>query len=89
MREFQAFGVVHGHDRNGALLRGTATSAYGNAMFAQLAGNFFTALVGAGQNTNGDLFLPLRLFLDVCGKHGSFFGLGSRVQHNRRRPLAH
>jgi hypothetical protein len=43
---------MHGHDRHGALLRGTAASADSDIVLAQLAGNFFTTLIGAGEHTD-------------------------------------
>ena len=52
MRELQALGVVHSLDRHRALHGGTASSAHSDIMLAQLAGNFFTTLIGAGEHTD-------------------------------------
>ena len=89
MREFQALGVVHRHDRHRALRGGTAAGADSDIVLAQLAGNFFTTLIGAGEHTDGDVLLALGPLLDMRGKHCSFLRLGDRVQHNRCRSLTH
>lgn len=50
--KLQALGVVHRHDRHRALRGGTAASADSDIVLAQLAGNFFTTLIGAGEHTD-------------------------------------
>ena len=50
--KLQALGVVHRHDRHRALRGGTAASADSDIVLAQLAGNFFTTLISAGEHTD-------------------------------------
>ncbi|MDU2585744.1 MAG: hypothetical protein E7C83_01055 [Corynebacterium sp.] len=52
MGKLQALGVVHRHDRHRALRGGTAASADSDIVLAQLAGNFFTTLISAGEHTD-------------------------------------
>lgn len=52
MGKLQALGVVHRHDRHRALRGGTAAGADRDVVLAQLAGNFFTTLIGAGEHTD-------------------------------------